>query len=113
MLQRRPVVKSRQASNHTSALIYVRQSRHKESERTVSPEVQEQQCRALPAIAVCDDIEVFKDLDISGGKLKGRNGFLALVERIKAGSVDVVGAYDQSRGFRNTTDALAFYALME
>jgi hypothetical protein len=32
-------------------LIYVRQSRHKEGERTVSPEVQEQQCRALPAVA--------------------------------------------------------------
>ena len=32
----------------TNALIYVRQSRHKESERTVSPEVQEASCRALP-----------------------------------------------------------------
>lgn len=95
------------------ALIYVRQSRHKEGERAVSPEVQEQQCRALSAVAGCDAIDVFKDLDLSGGKLKGRKGFLALVERIKAGGVNVVAAYDQSRAFRNTSDALDFYALME
>jgi len=31
------------------ALIYVRQSRHKDYERTVSPEVQEANCRGLPA----------------------------------------------------------------
>jgi DNA invertase Pin-like site-specific DNA recombinase len=95
------------------ALIYVRQSRHKEGERTVSPEVQEQQCRALPAVPACDDVEVYQDLDLSGGKLKGRKGFLALVERVKAGGVDVVAAYDQSRAFRNTSDALDFYSLME
>ncbi|HEX2648080.1 MAG TPA: recombinase family protein, partial [Candidatus Dormibacteraeota bacterium] len=113
MLQRRPVRQSRQSSNQTSALIYVRQSRHKEGERTVSPEVQEQQCRALPAVANCDEIEVFQDLDVVAGKLRGRKGFLALVERIRNGQVDVVAAYDQSRAFRNTSDALDFYALME
>ncbi|HYL07646.1 MAG TPA: recombinase family protein [Candidatus Udaeobacter sp.] len=112
MLLRRPVTRT-PSSRRTSALIYVRQSRHKEGERTVSPEVQEQHCRALPAVASCDDIEVFKDLDLSGGKLKGRKGFLALVARIKAGGVHVVAAYDQSRAFRNTSDALDFYSLME
>ncbi len=49
-----------------------------------------------------------QDLDVSGGKLKGRKGFLALIEHIKAGGVDVVAAYDQSRAFRNTPDALDF-----
>ncbi len=112
MLSRRPVPHQR-AQRHSTALIYVRQSRHKEGERTVSPEVQEQQCRALSAVAACDEIEVFQDLDISGGKLKGRKGFLALVERVKAGGIDVVAAYDQSRAFRNTSDALDFYSLME
>jgi site-specific DNA recombinase len=97
----------------TTALIYIRQSRHKEGERTVSPEVQEQQCRALPSVADCDQIEVFSDLDVSGGKLKGRKAFLALVDRVKGGDVNVVAAYDQSRAFRNTSDALDFYALME
>jgi site-specific DNA recombinase len=113
MLQRRPVRQSKQSPNHSSALIYVRQSRHKEGERTVSPEVQEQQCRALPAVARCDEIDVFQDLDVSAGKLRGRKGFLALVERIKTGNVTVVAAYDQSRAFRNTSDALDFYAMME
>src|SRR5260370_6139284 len=113
MLQRRPVRQSRESSNPTSALIYVRQSRHKEGERTVSPEVQEQQCRALPAVACCDEIEAFQDLDVSAGKLRGRKAFLALVEKIKTGNVTVVAAYDQSRAFRNTSDALDFYAMME
>src|SRR6266851_4100881 len=113
MLQRRPVRQSKESSNPTSALIYVRQSRHKEGERTVSPEVQEQQCRALPAAATCDQIEIFSDLDVSGGKLKGRKAFLALIDRVKGGGVSVVAAYDQSRAFRNTSDALDFYALME
>ena len=111
MLTPRPV--SNRTQRRTIALVYVRQSRHKEGERTVSPEVQEQNCRALPSVAGCDGIEVFKDLDLSGGKLKGRKGFLALVERIKAGGIDVVAAYDQSRAFRNTSDALDFYSLME
>lgn len=64
-------------------------------------------------MASCDQIEVFSDLDVSGGKLKGRKAFLALVDRVKVGGVSVVAAYDQSRGFRNTSDALDFYALME
>jgi site-specific DNA recombinase len=102
-----------QSPHYNIALIYVRQSRHKEGERTVSPEVQEQQCRALSAVAACDEVEVFSDLDASAGKLKGRKAFLALIERVKGGGVNVVAAYDQSRGFRNTSDALDFYALME
>jgi DNA invertase Pin-like site-specific DNA recombinase len=113
MLDRRPVHSPQQSPQHSMALIYVRQSRHKEGERTVSPEVQEQQCRALSAVAACDQIEVFSDLDVSGGKLKGRKAFLALIARVKGGGVNVVAAYDQSRGFRNTSDALDFYALME
>ena len=113
MLQRQPVTQSKHSPRPTAALVYVRQSRHKEGERTVSPEVQEQQCRALSAVVNCDEIAVFSDLDISGGKLEGRKGFLALVDRIKRGGVDVVAVYDQSRAFRNTSDALDFYALME
>jgi DNA invertase Pin-like site-specific DNA recombinase len=113
MLDRRPVNRPRQPPHASLALIYVRQSRHKEGERTVSPEVQEQQCRALPAVAACDEIEVYSDLDVSAGKLKGRKAFLALIDRVKGGSVSVVAAYDQSRAFRNTSDALGFYALME
>ena len=74
MLQSQPVPQFKQ-SPRRSAVIYVRQSRHKEGERTVSPEVQEQQCRALSAVASCDQIDVFSDLDVSGGKVKGRKAF--------------------------------------
>lgn len=95
------------------ALIYVRQSDHKRYERTTSPEVQQEECMALPAVRACDQIEVFKDLGKSGGKLKGRVDFMRMVERIKAARVDVVAVYDQSRAFRNNLDALNFYALME
>ena len=95
------------------ALVYVRQSDHKRYERTTSPEVQREACVALPAVNACDQVEIFEDLGVSGGKLKGRKGFDRLIKRIEAAEVAVVAAYDQSRAFRNTRDALDFYALME
>ena len=95
-----------------TAVIYVRQSRNKPGERTTSPEVQEEACRALAAVAACDRIEVFSDLDASGKNTKGRRAFLGLIQRIKDGGVSVVAAYDQSRTFRSTRDALEFYAFM-
>lgn len=97
----------------TQALIYVRQSRHKDYERTASPEVQRQACLDLGAVKGCDQVDVLEDLDVSGGKTKGRVAYQQLLERIRAGSVDVVAFFDQSRAFRNTADALDFYALME
>src|SRR5437879_13871068 len=95
-----------------SALIYVRQSRHKDYERTVSPEVQEQACRALPAVAKCEAVEVFTDLDVSGGK-RARKAYDAMLARIRAGGVAVVAAYDQSRAFRSTLIAAEFKALLD
>lgn len=97
----------------TVALIYVRQSRHKPDERTTSPETQESACRGLPAVRRCDGVEVFMDLDKSGKSVAGRKEFQAFLSRIEAGHPAVVAAFDQSRTFRNTTEALAFYALME
>src|SRR5712692_598434 len=97
----------------TTALVYVRQSRHRDYERTASPEVQRKACLELPPVARCASVEVMEDLDVSGGGTKRRRGYLALLQRISAGSVNVVAAYDQSRTFRNTTDALEFYALIE
>src|SRR5713226_3394665 len=94
------------------ALIYVRQSRHKDYERTVSPDVQREACAALPAVKACERVEVLQDLDVSGGKLKGRTSFLSLLDRVRRGEVSVVAAYDQSRAFRNVRDALEFYGLL-
>jgi DNA invertase Pin-like site-specific DNA recombinase len=94
-------------------LIYIRQSRHKDSERTVSPEVQEEACRALPAIQGCDRVEVYVDLDKSGKSIAKRPDFQRFLERIDTNPPAVIAVYDQSRSFRNTTEALDFYALME
>jgi DNA invertase Pin-like site-specific DNA recombinase len=69
------------------ALIYVRQSDHKRYELTTSPEVQREECRALPAVRGCDEVEVFEDLGKSGGKLKGRAGFRDLLARVQGGGV--------------------------
>ena len=94
-------------------LIYIRQSRHKDSERTVSPEVQEGACRALPAIRGCDRVEVYVDLDKSGKSIAKRPDFQRFLDRIVTDPPAVIAVYDQSRSFRNTTEALDFYALME
>jgi DNA invertase Pin-like site-specific DNA recombinase len=99
-------------STPTLAAIYVRQSRHKEGERTTSPEVQAEACKKLPAVKACASVEVFSDLDVSGKSKRGRKEFLRLIEKIRAGEVAVVAAYDQSRTFRSTRDALEFRALM-
>jgi DNA invertase Pin-like site-specific DNA recombinase len=94
-------------------LVYIRQSRHKDSERTVSPEVQEGACRALPAIQGCDRIEVYVDLDKSGKSIAKRPDFQRFLDRIVTDPPAVIAVYDQSRSFRNTTEALDFYAMME
>ncbi len=95
------------------AVVYIRQSRHRDLERTVSPQVQRDACLAMPAVQACADVEVFADLDVSGKSTRGRQGFLAVVERVRSHRVDVVAIYDQSRAFRSTTDALEFYVLIE
>ena len=100
----------------STGLVYIRQSRHRDYERTASPEVQLQACLELPAIKACNNVERFQDLDRSGGKLAGRVGYVALIDRIeraKPNEIRAVAAYDQSRAFRNTQDALNFYALLE
>jgi len=71
----------------------------------------------LPSVAACDRVEVYQDLDRSGGGLGKREGFLSLLARLEGadpqGDVAVVASYDQSRAFRNTSDALDFFALLE
>jgi DNA invertase Pin-like site-specific DNA recombinase len=97
-------------------LIYLRQSRYKKYERTVSPEVQEQETRQLPEIRACNEIVVYKDLDLSGGSAKRRKDWLALRARLETVGRDdsvVLALYDQSRSFRNTSEALELYALLE
>lgn len=97
----------------STALVYTRQSRHKDYEPTVSPQVQEASCRALAPVHECDVVEVFTDLDKSGKAIAQRPEFRRFLARIEADPPEVVAVYDQSRTFRNTAEALDFYALME
>ena len=95
------------------AVVYVRQSRNRDYERTVSPDVQRDACLALQAVRACDSVTVVVDLDVSGKSVAGRRGFQHLVEVVKSGQADVVAMYDQSRAFRSTRDAIDFYVLIE
>src|ERR1700693_1196558 len=100
----------------STALIYIRQS--KKREESVSPETQEDACRKLPAVAKCEQVIVYRDLGLSGGKPpEKRPGFLALRERIFAADKKheplVIAAYDQSRISRDNADSANFYALIE
>jgi DNA invertase Pin-like site-specific DNA recombinase len=102
----------------SAALIYIRQSRNKADQRTVSPEVQEEACRALLAVRACSEVIVYRDLDLSGGlPPEQRPGFMALHQRIRAADKKherlVVATYNQSRLSRNNADSATFYAFIE
>src|SRR5262245_61627981 len=96
-----------------TALIYVRQSRHRDDERTTSPDVQENACRNLAAVQACDQVEVFTDLDKSGKSAAARPDFQRFLQRLQDDPPDVVAVYDQSRTFRNTAESQDFFALIE
>lgn len=59
----------------------------------------------------CDRVEVIPDLSVSGAK-RARRGYDAMLARIRAGDVDVIAAYDQSRAFRSSQLALEVQALL-
>lgn len=95
------------------ALVYVRQSRNRPYERTVSPETQEAACRTLPAVRRAATVDVYCDLDESGGN-RARKGYLAVLDRIKTDrTVSVVAFYDSSRIARDNLMNAEFYALLE
>lgn len=75
--------------------------------------MQESSCRALPAVQACDQVELYPDLDKSGRSIAKRPEWVRFVQRIVELGRAVIAVYDQSRTFRNTTEALDFYALME
>jgi len=94
-----------------TALIYVRKSGKQDPRKeSVSVEVQEAACRALPEVKACDEVVVYKDEHKSGRK--ARVTFEAMVERIREGGVSVVAYYDQSRAFRSVKLFIEFRTLM-
>lgn len=95
------------------ALIYVRQSRTDEG--SVSLDVQEAACRRLAEVAQCENVEVFRDEDTSGGTDK-RPQYQAMLRRIvdakSQQEIAVVSAYDLSCIARDAEVLLAFHRLM-
>ncbi len=90
------------------AAIYVRQSSTRVGDKDVSPEQQEAACRRLPAVAACDVVEVYKDLNRSGQD-PTREEFQRFMARITSGEVAVVAAYDGDRIRRNNKIGAEFF----
>ncbi len=91
------------------ALIYTRVSvlAEKDRARAISPEMQLEHCRELPAVRGLT-VEHFEDLDYSGKSTK-RPGYQAMLERISRGDVAIVAAYSLSRISRSVRDFYAFH----
>lgn len=85
------------------AAIYIRQSRTHED--SVSPALQESNCRKLAAQHGWEVVAVYRDIDISGGSTDGRDGLQGLREARKAGLFDIALADDLSRFARNVADS--------
>ena len=92
------------------AVLYVRLSRHRgDDDTSMSPDVQEDGCRAYCAFQGWEVIEVVRDLDVSGsakGLRLGRPG-LARIRRLW-GQIDVVVFLKLDRLARNVVDFTAF-----
>ncbi len=93
-----------------AALVYVRVSRldTEERERKLSPAMQREKALALRELGGLQTIE-FADLDISGKDTAHRPQYLAMLERLTAGDVRYVVAYDLSRITRSVRDQADFF----
>ena len=96
--------------NRNVALVYVRVSRSDEDERErkISPDMQREKAIALRELQGLEVLH-FEDLDISGKATANRPQYLALLERLRAGGVRYVVAYDLSRITRTLRDQADFF----
>src|SRR5262245_10702901 len=92
-------------------IAYLRKSRP--SERELSWELQQGEILARISRDGLDEPDVYSDWHVSGSreKLGSRPGYQALRDRIEAGGVDYLYAYDQSRLVRDTRGWLELVAL--
>jgi len=96
-------------ATRSTGLVYTRVSKldEKDRARALSPEMQLEQCRELPALHGLK-IEHYEDLDYSGKDTK-RPGYQAMVERIRQEDVAIVAAYSLSRISRSVRDFYTFH----
>jgi len=94
----------------TVALLYVRQSNTDPG--SASLDDQEAACRRIPEVAASDQVELYRDADISGAT-EDRRDYQRLLRRIEDGKpgsdVAVVAAYDLSRISRDAEVLLRFH----
>lgn len=88
----------------TKAILYTRQSKHRDE--SITHELQEQACRAYAAQKGYDVIEVFNEKGVSGKTIAKRKEFQSAVKLIETGKAEVLLIWRWSRFARNTLDGL-------
>jgi len=88
----------------TKAIIYTRQSKHRDE--SITHELQEQACRAYAAQKGYDVIELLNEKGVSGKTIAKRKEFQSAVKLIEDGKAEVLLIWRWSRFARNTLDGL-------
>lgn len=88
----------------TKAIIYTRQSKHRDE--SITHELQEQACRSYAASKGYDVIEVLNEKGVSGKTIAKRKEFQSAVKLIEDGKAEVLLIWRWSRFARNTLDGL-------
>ena len=88
----------------TKAIIYTRQSKHRDE--SITHELQEQACRSYAASKGYDVIEILNEKGVSGKTIAKRKEFQSAVKLIEDGKAEVLLIWRWSRFARNTLDGL-------
>lgn len=88
----------------TKAIIYTRQSKHRDE--SITHEIQEQACRAYAEQKGYDVVEIFNEKGVSGKTIEKRKEFKSAVRLFEDGKADVLLIYRWSRFARNVLDGL-------
>ncbi len=95
------------------AIGYIRVSTEQQANEGVSLDNQRERIEAYCQYRSLDLAGIIEDAGISGGKNKGRPGFIDLLDRIETGDVDVVVLYSLERLSRDMLTLLALERLLD
>lgn len=90
------------------AVGYIRVSTEGQARDGVSLEAQADKIRRYCDYSGFDLVGIIEDAGISGGKNRGRAGFVELLDRVEAGGIDALVVYDQDRLSRGMLTQLVF-----
>lgn len=88
----------------TKAIVYTRQSKHRDE--SITHEIQEAACRNYASQKGYEVVEVFTEKGVSGMSISKRKEFQTAVQMIKDGQAEVMLVWRWSRFARNTLDGL-------